>query len=86
MTQAARIIAVGLWLASLAAAVLALTPSVHHYNPHSPDDARRAYTELVRKKDNCLKIALWLFVGSLLALAVALWQFLGILIQSGPLP
>ena len=68
-----------LWLASLIVAVLALIPRAYAYNPYSPDEAKETYTRLVATKDLRLKIALWLFVASILALAVALWIYLGIL-------
>jgi hypothetical protein len=70
---------VALWLVSLVAAVLVLMPRAYAYNPHSPDEARDAYTRIVATKDTRLKIALWLFVASIIALLVALWQYLAIL-------
>jgi len=66
-----------LWLASLVAAVLALTPRAYAYNPHSPDEARDTYNQLVAMKDRRLKIALWIFVASIVALVAALWAYLG---------
>ena len=66
-----------LWLASLVMSVLALTPRAYAYNPHSPDEARKVYTRLVAVKDRRLKIALWIFVASIVALVIALWAYLG---------
>ena len=70
---------VALWLVSLVVAVLVLMPRAYAYNPHSPDEARDAYTRIVTTKDTRLKIALWLFIASIVALLVALWQYLQIL-------
>lgn len=68
-----------LWLASLVAAVLALIPRAYSYNPYSPDEAREAYQRVVAAKDRRLKIALWLFVASIIALVGALCKYLEIL-------
>ena len=70
---------VALWLISLIAAVLVLMPRAYAYNPHSPDDARDAYTRIVATKDTRLKVALWLFVASIIALLIALFNYLNIL-------
>ena len=66
-----------LWLASLVMSVRALMPRAYAYNPHSPDEAREVYMRLVAVKDRRLKIALWIFVASIVALVIALWAYLG---------
>lgn len=66
-----------LWLASLIAAVLALTARAYAYNPNSPDDARLVYERIARTKHVRLLIALWCFVASIVALGWVLWLYLG---------
>ncbi len=67
---------VALWLASLIFGVLTIAPGKYPYNPHSPDDARETYEQIVQTKYRRLQIALWLFVASILALGAALVMYL----------
>ena len=69
---------VALWLASLVAAVLVLTPKTYSYNPNSPEEARDTYLAIVATKHGRLKVALGLFVASIVALAFALWMYLNL--------
>ena len=68
-----------LWLISLIAAVAAFFPQAYTYNPHSPDEARDAYNQIVSTKHTWLKVGMVFLVLSLLALLLAVWTYLGIL-------
>jgi|SRR5581483_5731230 hypothetical protein len=65
-----------LWFVSLIFAVLTIAPGKYPYNPHSPDDSRRQYENILARKYRLLQIALWLFVTSVLALGIALAVYL----------
>ncbi|MBI4670112.1 MAG: hypothetical protein HY741_00375 [Chloroflexi bacterium] len=67
---------IGLWFLSLIFAVLTIAPGKYPYNPHSPDDARRQYENIVERKYRRLQIALWLFVASVAALGIAMTVYL----------
>ena len=66
-------------LITLIAAVAAFFPQAYTYNPHSPDDARDAYNQIVAAKHTRLKWAMGFLVLSLLALLAAVWTYLGVL-------
>ncbi len=65
-----------LWFVSLIFAVLTIAPGKYPYNPHSPDDARRQYENILAHKYRFMQIALWLFVASIAALSAALVMYL----------
>lgn len=65
-----------LWFVSLVFAVLTIAPGKYPYNPHSPDDARRQYENMLARKYRRLQIALWLFVASVAVLGAALVVYL----------
>ncbi len=64
------------WFFSLLASVMVIAPRRYQLNPYSPKSAQEIYERIISTKRLCLSIALWMFVFSMLSVAVALYIYL----------